>query len=249
MNIVYSVLIKGTEAFKKIRYLNEYFPLELNIANSAFLKENGVGDITDPLEGLNNIVGFKIAPILDDNTILEYLEKNIIISDELRCKRIIYSVNDEGSYLFIKKYMDDIFSLFSSYNAILVFESKNNKLLKYIYRDITEYLGGVFKISLNINNLNTNMVKIIKNIQNYFRLIDFIKVCNYNRDEIPVRILDKSSVLNIPVFLNYLLGIGYEKYLVINYEEEGVFLPLKEIIDDMTKIDELSKSLQEKIML
>ncbi len=242
MEIAYSVLVKDNRTFDRITYLYRYFPLEINLVDYTFIQNNGVGDITDPLVDIENIIGLKIAPVKKKEELLDYLEKNIIIAEELKCNRIVYPISDMKSYVFFKKYMDEIFKLFSNYNTIFIVEPGNIELLVKSYNNITEYIGGIYRISLNINALKIDTPNILRYVQNYFRIVDSIKISDLDIRGNPARILSSHSILNVPLILNFLIRLGYEKYLVINYEENGLLLNVKEIIDDMRKIDELSKS-------
>ncbi|OYT31839.1 MAG: hypothetical protein B6U94_01700 [Thermofilum sp. ex4484_79] len=244
MDIAYSVILRDSIDFKRVRVLSNYMLLELNITDPLFISEGSVGDITDPLENIKNIIGVKVRMPNEKQILLDYLEKVIIISEELGSNRVVFEVGDENEYLYIRKLMDEIYCLFSNYKIKFVLESGKVSLMR-VYKDITEYLGGVFGLSVT-NDSSTDLADMIRAIHNCLRMLEFIKICNFDCTGKPKQFFKCSSIINILDLLNFIFKIGYDNYLVINYEERGLRLSEGEVVSDIRKIKEISRSIIEK---
>ena len=244
MDIAYSVILRDSIDFKRVRVLSNYMLLELNITDPLFISEGSVGDITDPLENIKNIIGVKVRMPNKKQILLDYLEKVIIISEELGSNRVVFEVGDENEYLHIRKLMDEIYCLFSNYKIKFVLESGKVSLMR-VYKDITEYLGGVFGLSVS-NDSSTDLADMIRAIRNCLRMLEFIKICNFDYTGKPKQFFKCSSIINILDLLNFIFKIGYDNYLVINYEERGLRLSEGEVVSDIRRIEEISRSIIEK---
>ncbi|RLE83312.1 MAG: hypothetical protein DRJ41_05065, partial [Thermoprotei archaeon] len=170
MILAYSVAIQEEDDLERLRKLAMYIPVEVNFTNSNIILENLTLEITDKVSEVNpHVVGIRghITGAEEAKSITEFLEKIIMIGEELRVNDILLAIADRDDIkrlIISYEVFKEIFDLLACYRFRLSFELPN-PLLPTVYSLMSEFLGGVFKLSINfsynINSINEVRLKIL----------------------------------------------------------------------------------------
>ncbi|GEM_PF-3847296 len=235
MIIAYSVNVNDRRDLPRLKKLALYLPIEINFTNNNLILDNLTIDITDSISEIDPyVVGIRSdIRTISRATLPDYLEKLIIIGEELEVSNIIFSISEEDiEKVIFNENLKNIFNLLVNYKSILSFDIPL-RLCPKIYNVISNFLGGIFKLSFSYtleSELKVNEAN--KVLNEYFGLVNFIRITDFEHNI--------KLVLHI---VNYLAKRGYDENIVIDVESSGNRLEVPEALKKLKKLEEFIKTI------
>ncbi|MCS7104680.1 MAG: hypothetical protein NZ954_03850 [Thermofilaceae archaeon] len=239
--LCYSLVFNGLEEdLNRIRSIPQ-MPIELALPLDT-LQTLSIPELADPFLEENVKVEYVklLSPCQD--TLVEDLEKTVILADELTAEFIVLPV-DKGGLHSIINVIDKIFESAVVYSKKIALEPSREALAKVV-SSTNKFLGGVFKFSFSPTPTSTTD-EVTTLALTYLGQLAAVKLVGFSNEGNASRISGASGI-NVFALIKELLESGYDGYFVLDYEPRGLMLPSRLVWEDCELLIQYINSLIEK---